>query len=80
MKLIIDIPDISYKWVKTVMNREGAVLFDEIYQAVGEGIPLEDIKAEIQGNYPLYLCPNPYEQAINDVLQILDKHIKENKE
>ena len=43
-------------------------------------ISLEDIKAEIQGNYPLYLYPKPYEQAINDVLQILDKHIKENKQ
>ena len=41
---------------------------------------LEKIKAEIKGNYPLYLYPKPYEQAINDVLAILDKHIKENKE
>ena len=38
--MIIDIPDISYKWVKTVMNRECAILYDEIYQAVNDGIPL----------------------------------------
>ena len=46
MKLIIDIPDISYKWVKNIVNRPSVPNYDEIYQAVGKGIPLEDIKAE----------------------------------
>lgn len=40
MKIIIDIPDISYRWVKNVMNRPEAVFYDEIYQAVNNGTPL----------------------------------------
>lgn len=72
MKLIIDIDD-SYV---NIINKNGASNYEE--EVIVNGIPLEDIRYEIDGIYIGYR--HGYE-VITDVLAILDKHIsgKENK-
>ena len=85
MKLIIDIDEKAYNGcVKLKNNDDMGILGFHLINATANGIPLEDIKAEIEeekldvdldiGNETIY------NNAINDVLEILDKHIKENKQ
>ena len=44
MKLIIDIPDKKYEWIK----EDTLCYTDEISEAIRQGIPLENIKAKIE--------------------------------
>ena len=68
MKLIVDIP----KDVKGIIDRKGTNenVTETLWQAVKNGIPLEDIKAEIE-NLPTRYCDLDYNLAVEDVLQIL---------
>jgi len=82
VKLIIEIPKDYYEALsktKEIISsqRSGKTLMSIIYSAVANGIPLDDVKAEIEdldryydndyfstNNCPMYKC--------NEVLQILD--------
>lgn len=71
MKLVIDIPDDEYAEVKALKY---PVLLEK---AVQDGIPLDDVKAEIKA---LPYDTDPYEYAIDDVIEILDNIGKGDKE
>ena len=77
MKLIIDIPEEIY------IEKKEDYIGDTLDRAIANGIPLEDIKAEIEDNDE-YMYDNyglsVYAIRTDDVLAILDKHIKENKQ
>lgn len=49
MKLIIDIPDNVYEWVKNT-GKFGLYRFDTA-KVIQNGTPLDDVKAEIKGWY-----------------------------
>ena len=82
MKLIIDISDKKYKWIK----EDTLCYTDEISEAIRQGTPLEDIKAEIQkelgkvkGNSGCdYFTNNTIDNCTHIIMKILDNHIKEN--
>lgn len=65
MKLIIDIPEVEYKR----MTEESIFSTNAMITAIQNGIPLDDVKAEIQDLYVGYR--HGYEIKA-DVLQILD--------
>ena len=53
MKLIIDIPEVYYEVLSKTeeiisSQRSGKTLMSVIYSAVGNGTPLDDVKAEIE--------------------------------
>ena len=85
MKLIIDIPDNIYDAIKKVQRiisgqRSGKTLLQILVNSVENGIPLDDVKAEINKNIiNEYTGQNEYEIALSDglelALQIIDKHI-----
>ena len=84
MKLIIDIPEERFNWIKELKGVTDYRTTQSLYESVKNGIPLEDIKAEIENLMPtisfdVFGNKFPvYDQK--EVLQILDKHIKENKQ
>ena len=80
MKLIIDIPDHLYTVIKNKECTHRNVLTEAIY----DGIPLDKIRAEINGLMKYYPYPmvspyqtNNYAMLMEDeVLQIIDKYRK----
>ena len=81
MKLIIDIDEDYYN----IVQKNGGSNYVE--DAVLNGIPLDDIKAEIQRLKPNNLRPEQmtdYDYAMAevfyDILSIIDKHIGKEKE
>lgn len=78
MKLIIDIPEGTYEAVK--VGTINQVLEYKVWNAIKNGTPLDDVKAEINKNIiNEYTGQNEYEIALSDglelALQIIDKHI-----
>ena len=77
MKLIIDIPEVFYEYCKA---QEDAI---EIQLAVKNGIPLDDLRAEIEQNaYPIVHGVNNHEKGMTlyGILQIIDKYKAESEE
>ena len=84
MKLIIDIPEEEYERIKDIPNDYKLL----IHKAVANGTPLDDVKAEMESLIDWHDCPieldngndSWYCQAVNQCLEIIDKHIsgKEN--
>ena len=76
MKIVIDIPE-SYLDIQSILVSQ--MVIDKVWDAVKEGTPLDDIKTEIEntkididldfGNETIY------NNAINDVLEIIDKYM-----
>ena len=70
MKLIIDISEETYEYWKT--HKDEYVLAE----AIQNGIPLDDVKAEIadyKGSHCIYhIDPN---DLVDEFLSIIDKHI-----
>lgn len=69
MKLIIDIPK-NYDLSKI---QNGSIASKIILNAVKEGIPLDDIKAEIEDLEPEYDFEGFY-KCQSEVLNIIDRH------
>ena len=75
MKLIIDIDEEYYDFVKDYNDVTLSKINRVLYESVSNGIPLEDIKAEIrQKQWHIGV------DSANQVIEIIDKHIKENKQ
>ena len=77
MKLIIDIPEKLYS---AILGLHKAGIASGVQSAIANGVPLEDIKAEIETHIiNEYTGQNEYEIALSDglelALQIIDKHI-----
>lgn len=77
MKLVIDIPEEIY------IEKKEDYIGDTLDRAIANGIPLEDIKTEIE-DLTTYCSLDVYGKKYpvydkKDVIEILDKHIKENK-
>ena len=75
MKIIIDIPENVYNHCKTIN--------DYVYQAIANGTPLDDIKAEIiEHSYPV--CYDKYSiekgMTLTGIMQAFDKHIGKESE
>ena len=78
MKLIIDIPDNEYKYTceRTLSDR---TFWDN---AIRKGIPLDDVKAEIEekiSHYEHFQGSNTA-HGLEISLEIIDKHIEGDKE
>ena len=75
VKLIIEIPKKEYENFKELIAinifgmRSGKGIIQTCLNAVKNGIPLDDVKAEIKA---LPYDTDPYEYAIDDVIEILD--------
>ena len=69
MKLIIDIPDYDLDNVQV-----GSIASKMIFKAVKNGIPLEDIKAEIESHI-IESNGLDFNSALYIALKIIDKHI-----
>ena len=73
MKLIIDIPEV----VKHKVYAYGLSLSpsdkEQLINAIMNGIPLDKIRAEIEG-LTYYWCEVNPKSVIDDVLQIIDKY------
>ena len=85
MKLIIDIPEVFYEALRKTDEiisgqRSGKTLMSVIYNAVANGIPLDDLRAEIDGieiNGQIdehTLFARSAEEVKNMVLEIIDKY------
>lgn len=77
MKLIIDIPEESYEYVKA-NSRLGWLTSSEFADAIENGTPLDDVKAEIQRTitaswYNGENYKKKYRDGLNDAIKILDK-------
>ena len=79
MKLIIDIPKEDYEYIKNSNDMN--------FNAIKNGIALEDIKAELYNKSFAYSITDNFENdivisviKISDMEKIIDKHIKENKQ
>lgn len=80
MKLIVEVPKDEYEECKmqVEMIRKEGVLVESLSLAskihIANGTPLDDIRQEIENlEYSWYEVP--YENVIDDVLAIIDKHI-----
>ena len=75
MKLIIDIPEEKYNKIEPFLNgkeiKGGFNLF-QVLEIIKNGIPLDNVKAEIrQKQWHLGV------DSANQVIDIIDKHLKE---
>ena len=85
MKLIIDIPEELIESFNNAKKENAFNYFrvynNTFYNAIRNGIPLEDIKTELNnldfdfGNYY-----DETEAILNKINSVLDKHIEENKQ
>lgn len=87
MKVVVDIPEEYYNALKQANvivkgQRSGKTLESVIYNAVGNGTPLEkvfdDIKAEIYqilDKYEPAENQNYFDSGLQKALEIIDKHI-----
>ena len=81
MKLIIDIPEVYYEALSKCeeiisSQRSGKTLMSAIYSAVGNGTPLDDVKAEIE-KIPTDYCGGYIGLGKKEVIDILDNIDKE---
>ena len=82
MKIIIDIPQTAYDAIQALKDVESTnegTLENVLIKAVESGIPLDKIRAEIDG-LTYYWCEVNPKSVINDVLQIIDKYKAESEE
>lgn len=70
MKLVIDIPKRIYDVIQIRKD-----MTSELHESIRNGIPLEDIKAEIVEERKGYPSSADEYKTINKVLEIIDKHI-----
>ena len=82
MKLIIDIPEKEYKNI-CLMSKNGIGM--ALYDWVANGIPLEDIRSEIESlrdkKHDIYTAGLKLAlEIIDNHTYFLDEHIKENKQ
>ena len=70
MKLIIDIPKGTYEAVK--VGTINQVLEYKVWNAIKNGIPLDDIKAELERANRMYPYTN---HGILEAIAIINKHI-----
>lgn len=85
MKLIIDIPEEDYKGICHLKNEQLRMLPVEVAETlirIANGIPLDDIKAEIEKKCEAFEKCNAYECAngLNWALKVIDKHMAERSE
>ena len=80
MKLIIDIPEKEYKECIQRCEWDTLTLGVKLIHFVQDGIPLEDIKAEIVDIEEPDHDFEGFYYCLNEVMKIIDKHIKENKQ
>ena len=82
MKLIIDIPEERYKKLKEYFVNDDCGFPNDL--AIAKGIPLQtelmDIKTEIDDIEEPDHDFEGFYYCLDEVLKILDKHIKENKQ
>ena len=74
MKLIIDIPDKDYDEIC-----KDYFLNDDIYTAIKNGIPLDDIRAELQDEYndaKQWVGADNYLLGLKKAIEIIDKYRK----
>lgn len=71
MKLIIDINDNEYEGIKGYPDNTSYPVTIHLYDAVRNGTPLDDIKAEINQIYDDMGYKRIYKE---DVFKILDRH------
>ena len=82
MKLIIDIDEKTFKDVKMLSDYGYNSMFNGLVEAISNGTPLEDIKAEIQKEADYLKQQRDYGRAygMEIVIEYIDNHIKENKQ
>ena len=82
MKRIIDITEEDYNNIEPFLNGQtikgGFNLFKAL-EIIKNGIPLDDLRAEIEG-LTYYWCEVHPRSVIDDVLQIIDKYKAESEE
>lgn len=79
MQIVIDIPERIHYGIEKGITVNGSEASQILIDAVKNGIPLEDVKAEIE-NLTYYLCEVRPRSVIDDVLKILDNIGKESEE
>ena len=75
MKLIINIPDFVYDDVRALKGRNLVKMNgDAMHDAIYNGTPLDDVKAEIQAKEMVEtnIEKQFYNMALGDVIEILD--------
>ena len=83
MKLIIDIPEDKYKWIKEHQGVTDFQTTQSIYESIINAVILESIISEIEEKAKEHIKYTDYgrkENGLYEALDILDKHIKENKQ
>lgn len=73
MKLIIELPDKKYKWIK----EDTLCYTDEISEAIRNGIPLKEELEEIKADIDDLKCYVGEADFRDRVFELLDKRIKE---
>ena len=89
MKIVINIPEVYYESLKNTEwvisgQRSGKTLQSVIYNAIKNGTPLDDIKAEIAEEIELKSNLGDYNDyvrlGLQSAIEIIDEHIgKETK-
>jgi len=89
MKLIINIPEVYYEALSKTeeiisSQRSGKTLMSVIYSAVGNGTPLDTVKAEIDKAQEPYQTSTAYDEGVRFGLmlayQIVDRYKAESEE
>jgi hypothetical protein len=89
MKLIIDIPEVYYEALSKTeeiisSQRSGKTLMSVIYSAVGNGTPLDTVKAEIDKAQEPYITNTAYDEGVRFGLmlayQIVDRYKAESED
>ena len=73
MKIIIDIPDELKQKIDEGFTNQ--VIIGKLWDATKNGIPLTEVRSEIKALNTD--CHVVYAIAVDDVLQIIDRHISE---
>ena len=79
MKLIIDIPEDKYKWIKEHQGVTDFQTTQSIYESIINAVILESIISEIEEKAKEHIKYTDYgrkENGLYEALDILDKHIK----
>ena len=83
MKLIIDIDEEKFKWIKEHQGVTDFQTTQSIYESIINAVILESIISEIEEKAKEHIKYTDYgrkENGLYEALDILDKHIKENKQ
>ena len=80
MKLIIEINETSYEWLKNTIRPDVIKNYDEIHEAVRHGKPLQEELEEIKAEINEYLIASfADDEDFRWFNLCLDTHIKESK-